>query len=104
MINLIDRDKSSERLTTFLNPFSYIVARKNIKHLNQFNIEIDGGMLVVVLRFFGLRVKRKSFDMTSLAPLVFEMQLRIINQFFLLALNQKLLMWLFRIFKIIFQS
>jgi len=72
MINLIDRDKSSERPTTFLNPFSYIIARKNIKQLSQFNIEIDGGMLVVVLRFFGLRVKRKSFDMTSLAPIVFE--------------------------------
>ena len=71
-IKIIDRDKNSERPTTFLNPFSYIVARKNIKHLSQFNIEIDGGMLVVVLRFFGLRVKRKSFDMTSLAPIVFE--------------------------------
>lgn len=72
MINLIDRDKSSERPTTFLNPFSFIVARKNIKRLSQFNIEIDGGMLVVVLRFFGLKVQRKSFDMTSLAPIVFE--------------------------------
>ena len=28
MINLIDRNKSSERPTTLLNPFSYIIERK----------------------------------------------------------------------------
>jgi len=52
MINLIDRDKSSERPTTFLNPFSYMFARKNKKQLRSFKVEINGGLLVVVLRFF----------------------------------------------------
>jgi hypothetical protein len=52
MINRIDRDKSLERPTTFLNPFSYMVARKNKKQLRSFNVEIDKGMPVVVLIFF----------------------------------------------------
>ena len=104
MINLIDRDKSSERPTTFLNPFSYIVARKNIKQLSQFNIEIDGGMLGEVLRFFGLRVKRKSFDMTSLAPIVFENAIKNNQSVFLMAIKQKLIMLLIKIFKINFLS
>jgi len=52
MINLIDRNKSLVRPTTFLNPFSFMIARKNKKQLRNFKVEIDGGVLVVVLRFF----------------------------------------------------
>ncbi|MEY8214799.1 MAG: WecB/TagA/CpsF family glycosyltransferase, partial [Colwellia sp.] len=60
--------------TTFLNPFSYLQIRKN-KHLARpmTNIEIDGGLLALLLRLFmGWKVKRISFDMTSLAPKVFK--------------------------------
>lgn len=59
--------------TTFLNPFSYLVIRRN-KHLVKpiANIEIDGGLLVLLLKLcLGWKVKRISFDMTSLAPKVF---------------------------------
>ncbi len=60
--------------TTFLNPFSYLQIRKN-RHLAKpmTNIAIDGGLLVLLLRLFmGWKVKRISFDMTSLAPVVFK--------------------------------
>lgn len=70
MIHIIT-NKKNFNLTTFLNPFSYLLSRDNKKQLRSFNIEIDGGMLVVLLSFFGIRTKRRSFDMTSLAPLVF---------------------------------
>ena len=64
--------KNYKQNTTFLNPYSYNLARKNIKLFNQFNIKIDGILLVKVLNIFGLKnIKRESFDMTSLAPLVF---------------------------------
>jgi N-acetylglucosaminyldiphosphoundecaprenol N-acetyl-beta-D-mannosaminyltransferase len=63
----------SNSLVTFLNPYSYILARKNKEIYNNFDvIYADGIMLVVFLRFIGVDVKRLSFDMTSLAPIVFE--------------------------------
>ena len=71
MIKLIKNKDGSKRITTFLNPFSYMLARRNKVQLVLFNIEIDGGLLVQLLSLFGFRSKRKSFDMTSLAPLVF---------------------------------
>ena len=71
MIEIINKNKSS-KLTTFLNPFSYLLLRKNKYNLDSFNIEIDGGILVILLNLFGITVSRKSFDMTSLAPIVFK--------------------------------
>ena len=71
MIELIKNNRDNKKLTTFLNPFSYVVAKGNKQQLSQFNIEIDGGLLVQLLNLFGFKIKRKSFDMTSLAPLVF---------------------------------
>ena len=59
------------KITTFLNPFSYLLARRNKAQLKAFNIKIDGGILVLILNLFGFNCKRKSFDMTSLAPEVF---------------------------------
>ena len=67
------------KITTFLNPFSYVLARNNKAQLEAFNIKIDGGMLVLILNLFGFKCKRKSFDMTSLAPEVWLYQ--ILNHF-----------------------
>jgi exopolysaccharide biosynthesis WecB/TagA/CpsF family protein len=72
MIKVIQGNKNS-KLITFLNPYSYLLARKNKKLFEMFNIKIDGLLLVKVLNFFGFEnIKRESFDMTSLAPTVFE--------------------------------
>lgn len=59
---------------TFLNPVSYLVARKNKELFNQFDgIFADGSILVAAIRLlYGEKIKRRSFDMTSLAPELFE--------------------------------
>lgn len=61
-------------ICTFLNPYSYVKARKKSDLFNQFdNLQIDGILLVKMLRFFGiLNISRQSFDMTSLATRVFD--------------------------------
>ena len=73
MIHQIINKKSEEAsLTTFVNPFSYLKLRQSDIDLNNFNIKIDGFFLVSILRFFGFEFNRESFDMTSLAPIIFE--------------------------------
>jgi N-acetylglucosaminyldiphosphoundecaprenol N-acetyl-beta-D-mannosaminyltransferase len=71
MINLIKDTSKQKKITTFLNPFSYVLARNNKSQLEAFNVKIDGGILVLILNLFGFNCTRKSFDMTSLAPEVF---------------------------------
>ena len=71
MIQLIVNKRNNKKITTFLNPFSYVLSRDNKAQLEDFDIKIDGGILVLILNLFGFNCKRKSFDMTSLAPVVF---------------------------------
>jgi N-acetylglucosaminyldiphosphoundecaprenol N-acetyl-beta-D-mannosaminyltransferase len=68
--NLSNNDKN---LTTYLNLHSYRLARKNKEVFKNFNILIDGIIFVWILKLFGfVKVKRNSFDMTSMAPKVFD--------------------------------
>ena len=69
-ISIIISQKKSN-LITFLNPYSYLIARRNKKNFTNFNIKIDGILLVNIFNLFGIKFKRESFDMTSLAPVVF---------------------------------
>ncbi len=61
-------------LNIFLNPYSYLLLRKRREILKYCDkIMIDGQFLVNIINLFlGKKMKRKSFDMTSLAPIVFE--------------------------------
>ena len=72
MIDIISKYKPEARITTFLNPFSYMICRRNRVQLEYFNVEIDGGLLILLFNLFGIKCNRKSFDMTSLAPIVFK--------------------------------
>jgi exopolysaccharide biosynthesis WecB/TagA/CpsF family protein len=73
MLKIMINKKSDKNLITFLNPYSYILARQNKELFENFNIKIDGILLVKILNLFGFKnVCRESFDMTSLAPIVFE--------------------------------
>lgn len=57
---------------TFLNPYSYIIFRKQKDELRSFRIMIDGIILAKFLSFaLGVPVPRTSFDMTSIARSVF---------------------------------
>lgn len=70
-MNLYDKQN-----VTFINPYSYLVLRKNRKkYLNSsdFVILLDGFILVWLLKILGKKnIQRVSFDDSSLAPFVFK--------------------------------
>lgn len=76
MINLILQKTNNKELglVTFLNPYSYILARKNKELFDNFDtIYVDGIFIVNLFKILKIkRLTRNSFDMTSLAPKVFE--------------------------------
>ena len=61
------------KIYTFLNPVSYLMALDRKDLFGQFDgIFADGSILVAALRLlYGITVKRRSFDMTSMAPELF---------------------------------
>lgn len=65
--------KKGKGIYTFLNPVSYLDALKHKELFTSFDgIFADGGLLVKAIKgAYGVTVKRRSFDMTSLAPIVF---------------------------------
>ena len=78
MISIIIKGKRippigvSGEIITFLNPWSYLILRNRRELLEQFDvIAIDGIALVIALNLIGVRAKRYSFDMTSLAKHTF---------------------------------
>lgn len=58
------------KIYTYLNPVSYLTALKEKELFASMDgIFADGGLLVKALRLvYGIRVTRRSFDMTSMAP------------------------------------
>ncbi|MDO5978839.1 WecB/TagA/CpsF family glycosyltransferase [Flavivirga spongiicola] len=72
-VNFKEIFESSGHLYTFVNPYSYLILRKKDNLINNVDfILIDGILLVKVLKFLGIKTQRVSFDMTSLAPKLFE--------------------------------
>lgn len=75
-INLSTEDILSQenKIFTFLNPVSYITASSNRGLFQKFNaVFADGSILVSFIHLlYGRKVTRRSFDMTSLAPQLFE--------------------------------
>lgn len=66
--------KTPCRIYTFLNPVSYLKALDNKELFCKFDgIFADGSLLVTAIKIvYGIKVQRRSFDMTSLAPNLFE--------------------------------
>jgi len=62
------------KIYTFLNPVSYLSALDNKDLFSRFDgIFADGSLLVAAIKHvYGIAVTRRSFDMTSLAPLLLE--------------------------------
>ena len=62
---------TNKGINTFVNPHSYLLLRKSndLSYIDK--IYVDGILLVKLFSIFGIKVKRRSFDMTSLAPKVF---------------------------------
>tara|TARA_B100000700_G_C14796700_1_gene738543 strand:+ start:65 stop:763 length:699 start_codon:yes stop_codon:yes gene_type:complete len=63
------------RLYTFLNPYSYLVARNNLDIVKPMDIiYADGIVLSFLFSFFRIKkINRNSFDMTSVAKIVFKL-------------------------------
>ncbi|WP_461533210.1 WecB/TagA/CpsF family glycosyltransferase [Sinomicrobium sp.] len=62
-----------EGVFSFVNPYSYLIFRKKLALFQKLDgLYVDGVGLVYMLKLCGLSVKRASFDMTSMAPQVFE--------------------------------
>lgn len=61
------------QIYTFLNPVSYLNASKEKNLFKQFDgIFADGSLLVkAIYILYGVKIERRSFDMTSLAPNLF---------------------------------
>ena len=68
------RYNKTNNIYTFLNPVSYLTALDNKDLFNQFDgIFADGSLLVAAIKLlYGKKITRRSFDMTSLAPQLFE--------------------------------
>ena len=59
-------------MVTFLNPYSYLIARSNPQYLDCIDyIAIDGNLLAKLLTFVMRKIERLSFDFTSMANQVF---------------------------------
>lgn len=82
-----------KKIYTYLNPVSYLDALKHKELFMQFDgIFADGGLLVKAIKvLYGKSVKRKSFDMTSMAPLLFEYAVREGKSVAIIATKQDLL-------------
>lgn len=92
LLEIMLNTDTKKKLTTFLNPYSYLLARKETNIFSRCNIEIDGIALVVLMNIFKLgRYKRKSFDMTSLAPEVFSNAIENAQSVYLIGTSEELI-------------
>lgn len=68
------RSEINKGIYTFLNPVSYLSALDNKDLFSQFDgIFADGSILVSAIKIvYGKKITRRSFDMTSMAPLLFD--------------------------------
>ncbi|MBV1790191.1 WecB/TagA/CpsF family glycosyltransferase [Marinobacterium sp. D7] len=57
---------------TFVNPYSYLKIRNYARVDKIDSIMVDGIVAVIIFKLLGFKCKRQSFDMTSLAPMVFK--------------------------------
>ena len=66
--------EDKKRIYTFLNPVSYLEAIKHRELFDAFDgIFADGSILVSAIKIvYGEKITRRSFDMTSMAPLLFD--------------------------------
>lgn len=87
-INNLLEDKG--KIYTFLNPVTYLDSLKHIDLYNEFNgIFADGSILVKFINFFyACQIKRVSFDMTSLAPVLFTYAIQNNKSIYIIASKQ----------------
>lgn len=60
------------QVVSFVNPFSYYTMRRDFHKYSQVIFLSDGFIFCLIARLFGFQIKRNSFDLTSIAPEVFQ--------------------------------
>ena len=82
---------SSNCIYTFLNPVSYLDALDNKDLFFQFDgIFADGSLLVMAIRIlYGKKIERRSFDMTSVAPQLFDYAIQNNKSVYIIASKQE---------------
>lgn len=85
--------KDGKGIYTFLNPVSYLDALKHKVLFSAFDgLYADGGLLVKAIKgTYGVTVRRRSFDMTSLAPIVFSYAAEIGKSVAIVATKQEMI-------------
>lgn len=71
IVNWVGGDYIESVCYSFVNLYSYILLRKR-KDLASIQYMSDGFLICLLAKFFGHNISRFSFDMTSLAPIVFD--------------------------------
>lgn len=113
MLNLINYIISTEyfsniqifenkgKVYSFLNPVSYLTALDNKDVFSKMDgLFADGSLLVKAIKFvYGKKVTRRSFDMTSMAPELFEYALEKGYSIYIVASKQEQVEKAVRIFK-----
>lgn len=91
---------------TFLNPVSYIDALHQKDIFTRFDgIFADGSLLVAAIRLlYGKKVKRRSFDMTSIAPQLFEYAIENNKSIYIVASKQEQVERAVEIFKELYSN
>ena len=86
---------------TFLNPVSYLDALCNYGLFSKFDgIFADGSLLVTAIKvLYGKKIKRISFDMTSLASILFEYASEHVKTLYIVASKQEEVEQAIKIFK-----
>ena len=82
---------TGSRIYTFLNPVSYLDALENKEIISQYDgIFADGSLLVKAIKLlYGTKITRRSFDMTSVAPLLFDYAQRNNKTIYIVASKQE---------------
>lgn len=75
---------------SFLNPFSYLMNRKNPTFRKIDYLGIDGILLAVLFRFFFKRsIARRAFDQTSIAPILYQHAIEKANSVYFIGSTEK---------------
>lgn len=93
--------ETKNRIYTFLNPVSYLIALENQSLFEQFDgIFADGSLLVSAIKLlYGKRVTRRSFDMTSIAPELLNYLMKSRKTLYIVASGQEQVEYAVKIFK-----
>lgn len=83
--------QKSTSIFTFLNPVSYLDALDNKDLFSKFDgIFADGSVLVAAIRMlYGKKIERRSFDMTSVAPQLFDYAMQNNKSVYIVASKQE---------------